>query len=50
MSEYGKRCGLCKKNKRSRVFFKQIKGKYRKICRECWGKELQRLGIEEGGK
>ena len=37
-SEFGKRCGLCHKNKESHQYYKPINGKWLKICQECWDK------------
>lgn len=36
LSEYGKHCGLCHKNKSSRQYYKMIDGKQLKICNDCW--------------
>ena len=37
--EFGKRCGLCWKYKRSRIYHSKVKGKWRKICADCWEAE-----------
>jgi len=36
MNEYGKRCQLCWKYRQSRIYYRKIKGKFIKICMECW--------------
>ena len=36
--EFGKRCELCRKNRESHMYPLLVDGKYRRLCRECWGK------------
>jgi len=38
--EYGKRCQLCWKYRRARMFFKKIKGKYLRLCKQCWKENI----------
>lgn len=37
--EYGKRCQMCHKNRRSRMFFRAIHGKFLRLCSSCWDRE-----------
>ena len=37
MKEYKNRCDLCKRYKKSRIFFNPIhNGKYPYLCKDCW--------------
>lgn len=45
-SEYIKRCDLCHKYKQSRIFHSQINGKWVFLCKECWQKENEKLGLK----
>ena len=44
--EYGKRCQLCWKYKRSRMYPMPIHGQYRRICRQCWDMVSEGAGSE----
>lgn len=39
LKEFGKRCGICNKRRESRMYRQKIKGKYRRICKECWASQ-----------
>lgn len=34
--EFGRRCQLCNKYKESHMYPFKVKGKFRRLCRECW--------------
>jgi ribosome-binding protein aMBF1 (putative translation factor) len=40
--EFGRQCGLCRKRRESRRYYKKIKGRWLKICPECWSKLEQK--------
>ena len=39
--EFGKRCQLCNRNRVSRIFPRPVRGKWRRLCLECWILELR---------
>jgi hypothetical protein len=45
--EFGKRCQLCWKYRRARMFYEAIGGKYLRLCRECWEKVHKEGGGDE---
>ena len=40
-NEFGKRCQLCYKYKKCRMFYKPINGKWLRLCKECWEKSRE---------
>jgi len=41
--EFGKRCQLCFKYRRARMYYAPIDGKYIRLCQSCW-EEQEELG------
>ena len=37
--EFGKRCQLCWKYREAHMYPMPIKGKYLRLCKECWNKQ-----------
>ena len=35
--EFGKRCELCWKNREAHMYPFPVRGKYRRLCKLCWG-------------
>ena len=35
--EFGKRCQLCWKNREAHMYGSPVRGKYRRLCKLCWG-------------
>jgi hypothetical protein len=36
MKEFGKWCQKCGKRRESHMYYKKIKSKWLRICKECW--------------
>jgi hypothetical protein len=45
LSEYGAKCGLCGAKRRSRIYYKLIKGRWLRLCPTCWENQ-ERAGLD----
>ena len=49
-TEFKDVCDSCKENKKSRIFWTQVEGKWVHLCKDCWEVVNKRILGNEGSR